>query len=170
MYHPLEDNEEYIELYNPTASTVYLENSEGPWRLDGAVEYTFPTGTSIDADSRLVVVGFDPVTEENRLNAFIAAYNTGSLTGGVQIVGPWTGSLSNSNERLSLEYPLPPDKPGLSVCWVIADEVNYADVAPWPEAADGAGDCLQRIFSDQYHSGNSPDNWQAEAPTPGSRP
>ncbi|MBN1807127.1 MAG: lamin tail domain-containing protein [Sedimentisphaerales bacterium] len=171
MYHPLEDDdEEYIELYNPTAETVYLENSEGPWRLDGAVNYTFPSGVSMAAESRLIVVGFDPVIEIARLNAFIAAYNTTSLTGGVQIVGPWAGSLSNSNERISLEYPLTPDEPGQPLCWVISDEVIYADVAPWPETADGTGDCLQRIFSDQYHSGNSPANWQAAYPTPGSRP
>jgi hypothetical protein len=134
------------------------------------VDYIFPSGMSIPTDGRLIIVGFDPVTERVRLNNFIATYNTGSLTGGVQIVGPWTGSLSNSSERLSLEYPLTPEQPGQSLCWVIVDEVIYADTSPWPAAADGAGDCLQRIFSDQYHSGSSPDNWQATIPTPGSKP
>ncbi len=170
MYHPLDLNEEYIELYNPTTETVYLENYEGPWRLDGAVDYTFPSGMSIPADGRLIIVGFDPVTESSRLSAFVAVYNTDSLTAGIQIVGPWTGSLSNSSERLSLEYPLPPDQPGDPLCWVIVDEVIYADVAPWPETSDGAGEGLQRIFSDQYYSGNSPSNWQAAVPTPGSKP
>jgi hypothetical protein len=170
MYHPLDLNDEYIELYNPTSEIVFLGNSEGPWRLDGAVDYTFPIGMSIPADGRLIIVGFDPVVERARLNDFVTAYNTDSLTAGVQIVGPWTGSLSNSTERLSLEYPLTPDQPGESLGWVIVDEVIYADMSPWPEAADGTGDCLQRIFSDQYHSGNSPDNWQTAVPTPGSEP
>jgi hypothetical protein len=170
MYHPLENNEEYIELYNPTSETVYLESSEGSWRLDGAVDYIFETGMSIPADGRLLVVGFDPTTERTRLNDFISAYSTDLLTAGVQIVGPWTGSLSNSSERLSLEYPLMPDQPGEPLCWVIIDEVIYADVSPWPETADGAGEGIQRIFSDQYHSGNSPANWEAAAPTPGSKP
>jgi len=170
MYHPVELNEEYIELYNPTAAPIYLENTEGTWRLDGAVDYTFGAGTSIPADGRLIVVGFDPATETTRLDTFIAAYNTRSLTIGVEIVGPWSGNLSNAGERLALKRPLEPDQPGQSVCWVIVDEVIYADVPPWPEAADGTGDVLQRVSADQYHSGNDPANWQAASPRPGSKP
>jgi hypothetical protein len=50
------------------------------------------------------------------------------------------------------------------------DEVIYADVSPWPDAADGTGDALQRIFADQYHSSYDPYNWKAASPTPGNDP
>jgi len=171
MYHPANETDaEYIELYNPTASRIYMENSVGSWRLDGGVDYTFPLNTSIPAGGRLIIVGFDPYVEAGLLAEFIAAYNTGPLTAGVDITGPWAGNLSNAGERLAIEMPEAADMPGDPACWVIVDEVIYADVSPWSETADGAGDVLQRIFADQYHSGNDPDNWQAALPTPGNNP
>jgi hypothetical protein len=168
MYHPpTETGDEYIELYNPTTSRVFLSISGSPWRLDGAVEYTFDNNVSIPSSGRLIVVGFDPRTEPARLSTFIETYNTDFLTAGVDIVGPWTGNLSNAGERLALEMPLESDQPDEPVSWAIMDEVIYSDVSPWPDSADGMGDVLQRIFTDEYHSGNDPDNWMAGTPSIG---
>jgi hypothetical protein len=171
MYHPANDaDQEYIEIYNPTSSPVHLENSEGPWRLDGAVNFTFPAGISIDTGGRLLVVGFDPYADSGSLADFIAAYKSGPLTAGLNITGPWDGNLSNAGERLALDMPQAGDLPDDPVSWVIVDEVIYSDVSPWPVSADGAGDALHRINEDQYHSGNDPDNWEAASPTVASNP
>jgi hypothetical protein len=174
MYHPIDPNEEYVELYNPTGLRLYLQNAAGSWRLDdeNSAGYTFPAGTYIDPGERLVIAWFDPVTEPTRLSAFIAAYGAGPLTPGVDIVGPWPwpGNLSNGGERIALKRPQAPDLPGDPNSWVIVDEVIFSDVDPWPVEPDGFGDALQRINADAYHSGNDPMNWRPDRPTPGTAP
>ena len=170
MYHPAGTNEEYLELYNPTAQAVVLSNSDGTWRIDSGVNYSFPPGVSIPPGGRIVVVGFDPQVEMLRRLLFVSQYETGVLTPGVDIFGPWSGNLSNSSERLALERPQTPDNPGGGVSWVIVDEVTYADTVPWPSSPDGAGHALQRISADPRYSGNDPANWRAAEPQPARNP
>ena len=170
MYHPVDANDEYVELLNPTDGPLEFHGAEGVWRLDGAVAYTFEAGLSMPAGGRLVVVGFDPFVDVSRLGVFAAVYGAESLTPGVDIVGPWSGNLSNRSERVALEKPQLSDDPGDPIAWVVVDEVIYGDVAPWPESPDGWGDALQRIEADAFHAGNDPANWQAATPTPGRAP
>jgi len=170
MYHPADGNEEYVELYNPTSVRINLANSAGGWRLDGAVDYVFGSGMYLEPGGRLLVVGFDPVVEPGRLARFVSSYGVGDLAAGIEIIGPWDGDLSNSGERLALKRPQAADVVGEPVSWVIVDEVIYADVFPWPVAADGDGFSLQRNCSDGSRSGNDPVNWRAEVPSPGGSP
>ncbi len=114
-----------------------------------------------------MVVGFDPVVETSRLSAFLSAYRTSPLAAVVQVVGPWTGDLSNRGGRVALEKSLPGDNPATPVAWVIVDEVIYSDADPWPAGADGQGLALQRIVAGPDDAGNDPTNWFAAAPTPG---
>ncbi|MEX2188122.1 MAG: lamin tail domain-containing protein [Pirellulales bacterium] len=112
-----ESNEEWIELYNRSATTVDLTG----WSLRGGVDYAFVGGTTIPAGGYLVV--------SNDAAALAAKYP--AIAG--EIVGIFSGTLSNSGETVRLEDPL--GNP--------ADEVRYYDGGRWPAAADGGGSSLE---------------------------
>lgn len=167
MYHPPDAREEYVELFNPTPRPIDLFDAAGAWRLTGGIEFDIPRIT-LAGGARLIVVDFDPAVETQRLDGFITTYGTGPLTPGVDIVGSWSGNLSNRTERVALEKPLLPDLPGADVPWVIVDEVWYHDRTPWPKEADGTGQSLQRIRVAPGAASNDPENWASGEPSPGS--
>jgi hypothetical protein len=169
MYHPVTTGEEalveFVEAYNAGGVTAVLWNADGPWRLDGGLAYTFPVGTALAPRERLVVVGFDPVSNVAARANFLATY--GLTNGAVRLLGPYSGQLDNHGERLALEKPLAPDLPEDPMIWVIVDEIIYFDRAPWSPEADGTGRSLQRVSP--WVSGRDPANWTAAYPaTPGS--
>jgi hypothetical protein len=60
-----------------------------------------------------------------------------------------------------------PDAPNPDqVPYILVERVKYSDELPWPAAADGFGQVLQRVSVSAY--GNDPANWLAGAKTPGS--
>lgn len=179
---------EYIELYNVTGQTIPLWNSFGPWRLDGGVDFILPPTIAIPPQGRLLLVPFHP-DDSASLSAFMAKYSlegqpesnghvvqlnnvksnslqlrTG-LTNSVQLIGPYTGNLSNQGERIAVEQLLDVDPADGSLAWSIVDEVIYFHQTPWPAEAGGSGKSLQRVSPDL--SGNDPRNWTAAPPTPG---
>lgn len=161
--------EEYIELRNITSQPVPLYDSLHPtnaWRLDGGVQFTFPTGVTMPPQSHLLVVNFNPDFDPVMLNWFRARFGLDTNT---PLYGPFQGNLANDGERVGLYAP---DKPEIApspivgfVPYFLVEEINYSDQAPWPAAADETGQSLQRLANITF--GNDPANWQAAAPTPG---
>ncbi len=160
-------DEEFIELYNLSSSSVSLFDPNYPtntWQLGGGVAFAFPTGTVLGAQSYLLVVGFDPVADPAALAAFQARFGVDAATA---VLGPFQGRLSNEGEGIELYKPDPPSAaPDAGfVPWILADRVNYGITAPWPAAAAGGGASLQRRITSGF--GNDPLNWKAEPPTAG---
>jgi len=176
MFHPApvfgdqnNTRDEFIELLNLTAEPVPLFDPAAPtntWRLRSGVRFDFPPDTVLPPNGYLVVVGFDPGLHLNDLHEFRRQYQ---LDAGVTILGPFDGRLNNSGERVRLLKPDPPQTdPGQElgfVPYVLVDQIDYANTAPWPEAANATGKSIQRIVSEVY--GNDPYNWHAATPTPG---
>lgn len=145
MYHPIQagNDYEYIVIENIGSSSHTFENATGSYRIDGGVEFTFPTGTSLNAGERLWILSFDPI-DTVRLNLFCTAY--GLTAANENFIGGYSGSLSNRSDRVALERPQDSDDPlnPLDVSWVVVDEIFYFDQYPWPRDADGTGFPLLR--------------------------
>ncbi len=158
---------EYIELYNPGGSpvTLYDPNEDEPWKFTGGIDYTFaapPNAVTISAGGRILVV--------KNPTAFGWRYPDVSPS---IIYGPYSGKLANEGEQLELGKPGEID--GGVRQYIRVERVGYSDgshpgddpVEPdlWPIDADGKGKSLGRINTALY--GNDPNNWQAITPTPG---
>ena len=118
MYHPVPQesgaNLEFIEIFN---SQPWWEEVGG-FHIDGDINYSLPPGTRIEKLNYLVIAS-DP-------EAVKKAY------GMENVLGPYTGRLSNGGGRLRLRNNLD----------AVLFEVNYNTRAPWPSSADGAGHSL----------------------------
>jgi hypothetical protein len=154
-YHPATNGDEFIELRNITGAVVELfdpAHATNTWRMNG-LNYTFPQGIALAPNAYCLLVATNPA-------GFRLKY---SVATNILILGPWSGSLQDSGERLRLQRPGTPDTNGFG--YITVDEVRYNDRAPWPPSADGTGASLQRRVAAQY--GNDPINWDASLPTPG---
>ncbi len=168
MYNPSITHDqlgEYLELKNRTGSAIDLFDSANPsntWKFTKGIDFTFPTGVSIPAGGRILVVRTDP-------DIFRVVYP--GVPGGVGVFGPFVDSkLENDGEKIELSKPGNPE-PGGFVPYIRAEQVNYSDGAhpagddPWPINADGRGQSLNRVSESGYS--NDVSNWTAAAPTPG---
>jgi hypothetical protein len=177
MYHPLapkgnllaEDaDDEFIELQNITDGPALLfdpAHQENRWRILGGVEFTPTDGVLLPAKAFLLIVGFDPVANPGKREAFRVKY---AVPSGVQILGPFSPALNNSGALLELHKPGPaavsgPDA-GITPHYLV-DRVAYQSQSPWPPADGSLSLSLQRQSSNRF--GNDPANWGALPPTAG---
>jgi hypothetical protein len=161
---------EFLELENITEAPVALYDpgaSTNTWSVVAGVEFVFPQGLVVPAGGRVLIVGFDPVQDATTLTAFRARY---AVPSSVPVLGPFQGRLENLGELLSLYRPDPPQLPPLPdagvIPQVLVETIRYGSMAPWPTAANGTGQSLQRVTTTAY--GNEPTNWVAAEPTAGS--
>jgi hypothetical protein len=108
--------EEFIELHNPGDTALNLSG----WSIADAVTYTFPSGTTLPAGGYLIVA-------ENP-DVILSKFNRTAL-------GPWTGRLNSSGERIDL----------LDAALVLRDRVSYGAGFPWPTSANGTGNSAELI-------------------------
>ncbi|HXF09673.1 MAG TPA: LamG-like jellyroll fold domain-containing protein, partial [Desulfuromonadaceae bacterium] len=118
MYHPStnESTMEWVEVYNQMAVDLDISG----WSISGGVQYTFPANTVIHGSGYLVVAS-SPTTL------------VGS-TGLTNIIGPFTGQLTNTDSKLQLR-----NNNGR-----VVDEIHYDVEGDWPVAANGAGVSLAK--------------------------
>jgi hypothetical protein len=154
--------DEFIELRNISGADLSLFDPAFPtnrWRLRGEVDLDFPANLTLAANGHLVIANIDS-SDAAAVEAFRARVG---VPAGITIIGPYAGSLDNDGGAVRIYRPDTPE--GGEVPYVLVDEVDYSDLSPWPELADGTGASLQRRNATQY--GNDPINWTAAAPTPG---
>ncbi len=169
MYnHPsFNDDLEYVELLNITDNPINLTN----WKFDRGIDMTFGNVT-IQPRSTLVVVRFDPNDPLNatKVNDFRTAYG---ISAAIPLAGGYAGLLNggvldNGGETIRLARPDAPE-PDMTIPYLLVDEVEYDDVAPWPTTPDGTGPSLTRTNTQTVY-GHEPTNWSGASATPGTLP
>ena len=133
MYHPAsnETTLEWIELRNQMAVDVDVSG----WSITGGMQYTFASNTIVRGGG-FALLTLSPATMM-------------SVTGSTNVLGPFTGRLSNGGDTLRLR-----NNSGR-----VVDEVSYGTDGDWPVAPDGSGVSLAKRNSDTASGPAS--NWTA---------
>lgn len=155
MYNPVEGGEfEFIELHN-TSSSVELDLSGAMFTR--GIAFSFPYGAGIPPGGYLLIV------KTESANDFASFRNHYGLPAGVSIMGPYSGSLANEGERITLRTALG----GTEII-----DFSYKTGGDWPGAADGTGASIVPLESTYLAKDgvvlNTPENWRASAKSGGS--
>ena len=149
MYNPPAGGYEFVELHNASSSTTL---DLAGVKFTQGIDYTFSAGTSIPPGGYLVLT---KAPSANNFADFRAFYG---LDPGVPVVGPYSGSLDNAGELVTLRTAAG----GTDIV-----SFNYGDGRGWPQAADGAGHSLVLLDTAEVTQGSGSGdygrNWRASA-------
>ena len=135
MYHP-QTNEavlEWVELYNQQAVDMDISG----WSIANGIHFDFAEGTVIPGGGYLLI-----------------ASSPGTLrtaAGMTNVLGPFTGRLSNAGDKLEL----------LNNNQRVVDSVSYGVEGDWPAGPDGSGVSLAKIEPDLASA--PAENWRMSA-------
>ena len=140
MYNPANDGLEFIEVQNTSTRTLDMHGV----RLDGGIEFTFPS-TTLSPGERVVVA-------EN-IDRLLTEYGSG-----INVVGQFSGNLSNGSDELILRLPEP----------FAAAILRFEYDASWQPETDGGGRSLQVVDVDaSFTDWGDRANWKASATSGG---
>jgi len=116
MYNPHSDvdNDEFLELYNTTGSTIDLSG----WCFTRGITLCFSTGTTLASHA----YGTISPNAARTLSTY-----------GVATIATYTGKLDNGGERITL----------VDAAAHTVNDLTYDDVAPWSVTPDGTGPSLE---------------------------
>jgi Concanavalin A-like lectin/glucanases superfamily/Lamin Tail Domain/CotH kinase protein len=131
MYHPATNEAamEWVELHNLMSVDMDISG----WTLAGGIDYQFPEGTIVAGGGYLVIASSPSI-----LMAASSATN---------VLGPFSGRLSNSGETLELRNNNNR----------IVDSLAYGVEGDWPVAPDGSGVSLAKRIPNG--ATQEPKNW-----------
>ncbi|MBM4153557.1 MAG: hypothetical protein FJ221_00800 [Lentisphaerae bacterium] len=154
LYKPPTGGVDFVEIYATTSGIVRLYDPAATtnlWKLSGGISYTFPSGSALTGGQYAVVAGGDPA-------AFRAS---NGIPAHIQVFGPFEGALDAAGERIRLRKPGSPEPDG-TVPYVLVEEVEYDDDAPWPVAGAMDGRSIERASTAWFS--NDPAHWRAGLP------
>jgi len=129
MYNPPPGMPEWVEIVNLTSNRVDAAN----WRLTEGVQYTFPDFNA-GAPAAHIINEYERIVVSSANEADTRAAYPG-IPLNVRVFGPWTGSLNNAGETVTL----------VDFAGAVQTTLTYGDGGLWPRAADGAGQALEII-------------------------
>lgn len=134
---------EFIEIYNSNP----FEEEIGEYRIEGEISFTFPVGTILDGESRLLLVKDSTAFQQQYNLSGVQIFEYGAADGSNSLGSSGNLTMVNSSNGIVLE-------------------IDYENDAPWPVAANGAGHSM--VLARPSYGENDPQAWESSDQVGGS--